>query len=76
MIARSGTVRSAVCEHCLEDAGHKPGGEGLHSAELSAPSNRAQFILQVIGKYKAMPLGMEVPLQMKRVGRGDHFSVG
>lgn len=51
-------------------------GEGMHSAELSAPSSRAQFILQVIGMYEAMPLGMEVPLQMKRVRRGDHFSVG
>ena len=52
------------------------GAEGLHSAELSAPNNRAQFILQVIGMYTAMPLGMEVPLQMNRVGRGDHFSLG
>ena len=51
-------------------------GQGLHSAELSAWSSQAQFIFQVIGMYEAMPPGMEVSLQMKRVWRGDYFSVG
>lgn len=74
MVALSGTMKSAVREHCLEDAGHK--AWGWFAVSRAIPSEQPRSVYSPnIGLYEAITPGLEVSLQMKRVWRGDCFSV-